>query len=216
MDVARFKYPPHWFRLKQLLQAMIPIDPDTNKSRGFMVMSRSIQPLSVMCRMLGSGVHIRKFKENLEQQIMENNIYNDIDAIIDLGIRIIDTSILNKFQDYLSLMDKLPKEHVVVIADMQDELRRSYIYKTVSEKWKRTRLHGQELSPTDEHHVLQMTLALLVALSGQINTANMPLLHSEISRLSNNLQHLTNTCMSETSDGNYSSNCQGECKPSKI
>ncbi len=167
--------------------------------------------------MLGSGVHIRKFKEQLEQKIIEKKIGNDIDAIIDLGIQNMDTSILNKFQDYLSLMDKLPKEHVTVIADMQDELKRTYIYKTVAEKWKNARVHGQALSPTDEHHVLQMTLALLVALSGRIDTTtNMPLLHNEISRLSNNLQQLTNTCMSDNANSTYPSSCSGECKSAKI
>lgn len=167
--------------------------------------------------MLGSGVHIRKFKEQLEQKIIDKNIGNDLDAIIDLGIESMDTSILNKFQDYLSLMDKLPKEHVTVIADMQDELKRTHIYNVVAEKWKSTRVHGQSLSPTDQHHVLQMTLALLVALAGRIDTStNMPLLNTEISRLSNNLQHLTNTCMSGTDNITYPSSCSGECKSAKI
>jgi hypothetical protein len=67
-----------------------------------------------------------------------------------------------------------------------------------------------------------MTLALLVALAGRIDTAtNMPLLHNEISRLSTNLQQLTNTCMSDNGDSNnassnYTSSCKGECKSSKI
>jgi hypothetical protein len=211
MDVARFKYPPHWIPLPQLFQAMIPIDPDTNKSRGYLIMSRSIQPLSVMCRMLGSGVHIRKFKEQLEQQIFVNNVNNNVDAMIDLGIQNMDTSILNKFQDYLSLMDKLPKEHVAVIANMQDELKKTHIYSVVTEKWKNTKLLGNKITATDEHHVLQMTLALLVALAGRIDTAtNMPLLHNEISRLSLNLQQVTNTCMSDNAS-TYQNSCNTTC-----
>ncbi|VDN55582.1 unnamed protein product [Dracunculus medinensis] len=34
MDVARFKYPPHWVSLTLLQKAMLPIDEATNKSRG--------------------------------------------------------------------------------------------------------------------------------------------------------------------------------------
>jgi len=35
LDVARFKYPPHWVPLPVLFKAMKPADPATSKSRGF-------------------------------------------------------------------------------------------------------------------------------------------------------------------------------------
>ncbi|VDM42420.1 unnamed protein product [Toxocara canis] len=37
MDVARFKYPPHWVQLSTLRDAMLTIDKDTNKPRGYLV-----------------------------------------------------------------------------------------------------------------------------------------------------------------------------------
>lgn len=40
MDVARFKYPPHWVPLSMLFQALQPIDPETNRSRGYVMISR--------------------------------------------------------------------------------------------------------------------------------------------------------------------------------
>jgi len=40
LDVARFKYPPHWVPLEQLWEAMKPLDPATGKSRGFVRLSR--------------------------------------------------------------------------------------------------------------------------------------------------------------------------------
>jgi hypothetical protein len=39
MDVARFKYPPHWVPLKVLFDAFQPIDPDAGKCRGYMLLS---------------------------------------------------------------------------------------------------------------------------------------------------------------------------------
>mmetsp|Transcript_29248 Transcript_29248/g.67339 ORF Transcript_29248/g.67339 Transcript_29248/m.67339 type:complete len:522 (-) Transcript_29248:188-1753(-) len=36
LDVARFKYPPHWVPLRQVVQAMEVVDPDTGKPRGFL------------------------------------------------------------------------------------------------------------------------------------------------------------------------------------
>lgn len=35
MDVARFKYPPHWVELRQLQIAMCSLDPSTRKTRGY-------------------------------------------------------------------------------------------------------------------------------------------------------------------------------------
>uniref|UniRef100_A0A0M3I0J4 glutathione gamma-glutamylcysteinyltransferase n=2 Tax=Ascaris TaxID=6251 RepID=A0A0M3I0J4_ASCLU len=37
MDVARFKYPPHWVQLSKLRDAMLTVDRDTGKPRGYMV-----------------------------------------------------------------------------------------------------------------------------------------------------------------------------------
>lgn len=36
LDVARFKYPPHWVSVEQLWRAMQPIDPATGKARGWL------------------------------------------------------------------------------------------------------------------------------------------------------------------------------------
>ena len=41
MDVARFKYPPHWVPVALLHQSLQTIDEDTGKSRGYMLLSAS-------------------------------------------------------------------------------------------------------------------------------------------------------------------------------
>lgn len=41
MDVARFKYPPHWVPLPLLWEATLPVDSETGKSRGWAVLSRN-------------------------------------------------------------------------------------------------------------------------------------------------------------------------------
>ncbi len=41
MDVARFKYPPHWAPLQLLWDAMQPADPVTQRPRGYFVVSRA-------------------------------------------------------------------------------------------------------------------------------------------------------------------------------
>lgn len=42
MDVARFKYPPHWLPVPAFFEAMQLVDPDTNYSRGYLL----LQPTS--------------------------------------------------------------------------------------------------------------------------------------------------------------------------
>ena len=42
LDVARFKYPPHWVSLPLLWQAFAPIDPVTNQCRGYILLRRSV------------------------------------------------------------------------------------------------------------------------------------------------------------------------------
>lgn len=39
LDVARFKYPPHWAPLRDVAEAMGRVDPDTGRPRGFMILT---------------------------------------------------------------------------------------------------------------------------------------------------------------------------------
>ena len=43
LDVARFKYPPHWVSAERLWRAMQPIDPATGRARGWLVVRRRAQ-----------------------------------------------------------------------------------------------------------------------------------------------------------------------------
>ena len=40
LDVARFKYPPHWVSAQQLWRAMQPADPETGRPRGWILLRR--------------------------------------------------------------------------------------------------------------------------------------------------------------------------------
>lgn len=41
MDVARFKYPPHWVSVEDLVRSMAGIDPATGLGRGYTVLRKS-------------------------------------------------------------------------------------------------------------------------------------------------------------------------------
>jgi glutathione gamma-glutamylcysteinyltransferase len=51
LDVARFKYPPHWVPLERLWEAMAPLDPSTGKSRGFIRLTRGDVPTPTLCNL---------------------------------------------------------------------------------------------------------------------------------------------------------------------
>ncbi|XP_054802393.1 glutathione gamma-glutamylcysteinyltransferase 3-like [Prosopis cineraria] len=48
LDVARFKYPPHWVPLTLLWEAMNTVDKATGQHRGYMVISRSNRATSIL------------------------------------------------------------------------------------------------------------------------------------------------------------------------
>lgn len=58
LDVARFKYPPHWVSAR-LWEAMRPADPATGRSRGWVLLRASDNPLPRMagCRTRTSATH---------------------------------------------------------------------------------------------------------------------------------------------------------------
>jgi len=57
LDVARFKYPPHWVSAEQLWQAMQPNDPVTGLARGWIALRRSLRTnasgLGAACQLSG-------------------------------------------------------------------------------------------------------------------------------------------------------------------
>ena len=51
LDTARFKYGPHWVKLELLFEALIPLDPSTGKSRGYMILSYDGLDVESDCRL---------------------------------------------------------------------------------------------------------------------------------------------------------------------
>jgi len=68
LDTARFKYGTHWVSLQLLFDAMLPIDPATTKSRGYILISHdgvsenkeSHLPISILFRSSKSQNFVRK------------------------------------------------------------------------------------------------------------------------------------------------------------
>ncbi len=65
MDVARFKYPPHWISAERLWQAMHAIDPATGRSRGWIVLQRRAQGVSLGFTLNCAGDDLKGFARRL-------------------------------------------------------------------------------------------------------------------------------------------------------
>lgn len=69
LDVARFKYPPHWVPVEALYQAMLTIDPETKKSRGYLLLRKSAIPGVLMFRVVRDRVAWRNLERVLREEL---------------------------------------------------------------------------------------------------------------------------------------------------
>ena len=69
LDVARFKYPPHWISAERLWQAMRPIDPATGRSRGWIALQRREQGLSLGFTLRCEGNDLKGFARRLSSVV---------------------------------------------------------------------------------------------------------------------------------------------------
>jgi glutathione gamma-glutamylcysteinyltransferase len=71
LDVARFKYPPHWISAERLWQAMHGIDPATGRSRGWIALQRRAQGVSLGFTLSCDGEDLKGFARRLSSVVEE-------------------------------------------------------------------------------------------------------------------------------------------------
>mmetsp|Transcript_20640 Transcript_20640/g.26854 ORF Transcript_20640/g.26854 Transcript_20640/m.26854 type:complete len:545 (-) Transcript_20640:159-1793(-) len=106
LDVARFKYPPHWTSLSLLYESMSKLDPETKKSRGFVTISQADFTSRTRNSFLSlmppqSGCWTKPFLE------MEDNFLKELKTILINQSSTSTTTTLNKEQLYVDLLTLL-------------------------------------------------------------------------------------------------------------
>jgi glutathione gamma-glutamylcysteinyltransferase len=71
LDVARFKYPPHWIAAERLWQAMHGIDPATGRSRGWITLQRRARGVSLGFTLSCEGDDLKGFARRLSSLVEE-------------------------------------------------------------------------------------------------------------------------------------------------
>ena len=71
LDVARFKYPPHWISAERLWRAMHAIDPATGRPRGWMVLRRRAQGVALGFSLSCEGDDLKGFARRMSNVVDE-------------------------------------------------------------------------------------------------------------------------------------------------
>ena len=79
LDVARFKYPPHWVAAERLFLAMQPVDPDTGRPRGFLVLRPRARGIALGFSLRCDGESWQGLARRL------TSVARDLEAAVDLG-----------------------------------------------------------------------------------------------------------------------------------
>lgn len=66
LDVARFKYPPHWVSLEMLHRAMRAVDPASGRSRGFLTLRRERTVAPMLALRDGDPAEVERFLRDLD------------------------------------------------------------------------------------------------------------------------------------------------------
>ncbi|KIH57335.1 hypothetical protein ANCDUO_12475 [Ancylostoma duodenale] len=103
MDVARFKYPPHWVTLKQLQVAMCSLDKTTKRTRGYVMLNlrTDSMPLIAFALKANLGSNDADYVQVICENFQANN-YRDSAELLSQACRTVctevrQTSIANVF-----------------------------------------------------------------------------------------------------------------------
>jgi len=130
LDTARFKYFAHWIPLKLLFSALQPLDPDTNKSRGYVLLSydgnsTASLPMSILFRSKKSKSYLwtnfKSFLQNRSGQLSLEEVASfwteneselqHLPTLLSPQFLPNDTEVQNRVDFVLLLLNKLVTKH---------------------------------------------------------------------------------------------------------
>lgn len=140
LDVARFKYPPHWVPLAALYGAMLDTDPDTGRQRGWVTLRRAQS--SSKLRYLLSCREGLKVGATLDELIASTRrallaaCPHDAGSALSVAI---ESALASDLSRSFVLRTPETAEHVQLLAALQTHLRATLVYE-------RARQHGGPVS----------------------------------------------------------------------
>lgn len=121
LDVARFKYPPHWVALPRLHQAMLDLDPTSGRSRGWVVLRRRQGGQGLLATLsCGQGTW-RELLEVFDRVASEGRTVTRTAVGLVASL----SGSIGKLAPYLTWRDPTDSEHRALVSAMRCELRAS-------------------------------------------------------------------------------------------
>jgi glutathione gamma-glutamylcysteinyltransferase len=81
LDVARFKYPPHWVSVERLWQATHPIDPATGRPRGWLIFKPRAQGIALGFSIRCDGESLHALTERLSAVVADLSAATDMPSL---------------------------------------------------------------------------------------------------------------------------------------
>ena len=163
LDVARFKYPPHWVKVADLYESMRYLDKTTNKPRGYMLLQR--EQKSCVCSSLWTCVPGNTIRR-LVFEIKSVNVLPRVRKICTLLLR----SKMN-LGNVLQLRNLRDSDHIDRVRRLVRSLESCKIFRFVSDTfsdkelmaWKRQLISSKEIGDVviDLRHILSILILSL-------------------------------------------------------
>lgn len=135
LDVARFKYPPHWVPLASLREAMLEVDSATARSRGWLELRRRAGPSSVAffisCRDgIAIGSTISELVAENRSSLRENAPGSAPEALLAVA----SAQTTGKLAHSIELRQPRTPEHQQVFEELACALRANRVYKLLEQQ----------------------------------------------------------------------------------
>jgi glutathione gamma-glutamylcysteinyltransferase len=159
LDVARFKYPPHWVPIATLWEAMQTLDPATGRSRGWVTLRR---------RELGAAVLFRLSDARLPWAEIARRMLVDLPSALcalkperagDIAqalVRIMPPDTVSALTTVTASLETLAPEHRAQAVALREALRATKLHAEVVRA-----LKARDLTPANESPVEVWTMLLL-------------------------------------------------------
>jgi glutathione gamma-glutamylcysteinyltransferase len=183
LDVARFKYPPHWVPLSLLFAAMEPHDPDTGQPRGYLLLRRAPGPAGALCAVSCKEVPLGELLARLRGALAvaaaaltpEDAIAAALSALPEAAADLIALRAE-------ALAGQTAIEHQALLSDIETGLRQAGLYHLVARALAQVphegpmlaRLSGRALPPAE------ILTLLLLALPDDVAAAWPPVLAAQM------------------------------------
>lgn len=89
LDVARYKYPPHWCDIKKMYDSLEELDTATGNPRGFCLITKSYQNYARICRETEDFLSLNQIKQKLKSFKYVEEGKNDWELIKDIFTKIL-------------------------------------------------------------------------------------------------------------------------------